>query len=100
MKDFFGRVADQVRADNPETAIHLAKASSHWLRHTHGTVAVDSAIPLTAVRDNMGHASISTTSHYLHSDADARYDAFRHFAEPPPVHNHDLTAGHAGNEKP
>ncbi len=100
MKDFFGRVAEQIRDDNPEAAAHLAKASSHWLRHTHGTMAVDSAIPLTAVRDNMGHASISTTSHYLHSDADARYDAFRHFAEPPPIHNHDLTASHAGNEKP
>jgi len=85
MKDFFSRAAGQVRADNPEAAAHLAKASSHWLRHTHGTLAADSGIPLTLLRDNMGHTNISTTSQYLHSDADARYDAYQHFAEPPPV---------------
>ena len=87
MKDFFRHVAEELLADNPDTAAHIARASTHWLRHTHGTVAVDSAIPLTMIRDNLGHSSIAITSHYLHSDADARYDAFKHFAEPPSIVN-------------
>jgi site-specific recombinase XerD len=83
MKDFFKRASEPLLSVNPEAAAHIGRASTHWLRHTHGTVAVDSAIPLTMIRDNLGHSSIAITSHYLHSDADARYDAFKHFAEPP-----------------
>jgi site-specific recombinase XerD len=87
MKDFFQRAAEPLLTDNPEAAAHIGRASTHWLRHTHGTMAVDSAIPLTMIRDNLGHSSIAITSHYLHSDADARYDAFNHFAEPPALTN-------------
>ncbi len=32
-------------------------------------------IDLKVVRDNLGHANISTTSIYLHSEDDARHDA-------------------------
>ena len=85
MKQFFTLASEQVLAGDPDTAAHLAKASTHWLRHTHGSIAVDSAIPLTMIRDNLGHSSIAITSHYLHSDADARYDAFKQFAEPPSI---------------
>ena len=46
----------------------LRKASPHWLRHTHATHALRSGAELTTVRDNLRHASISTTSIYLHAD--------------------------------
>ena len=85
MKDFFALVAQRLLAENPELSIHLAKASTHWLRHTHGSVAVDNDIPLTMIRDNLGHASIATTSIYLHADADARYEAFKQFAGSSPI---------------
>ena len=84
IKAFFTLVAQHIAAENPEASVHLAKASTHWLRHTHGSVAVEHAIPLTMIRDNLGHASIATTSLYLHTDADARYDAFKQLAEPSP----------------
>ena len=82
MKAFFVKVAKQALADEPDFAQQLLKASTHWLRHTHGSVAAGQQIPLTMIRDNLGHASIATTSHYLHAEADARYEAFREFDKP------------------
>ncbi|MBP0623665.1 recombinase XerD [Cupriavidus sp. LEh25] len=35
----------------------------------------DRQVDLRFVRDNFGHASISTTSGYLHSEEDARHEA-------------------------
>ncbi|NBF18134.1 tyrosine-type recombinase/integrase, partial [Pseudomonas sp. Fl4BN2] len=46
----------------------LRKASPHWMRHTHATHALARGAELTTVRDNLRHASVSTTSIYLHSD--------------------------------
>jgi len=39
----------------------------HDLRHYHGTELADAGIPLTAVRDRLGHTSLSTTSIYAHA---------------------------------
>ena len=76
LKFLFQLAAEALGETNPEAAITLSSATTHWLRHTHGTVAVDKNIPITMIRDNLGHASISTTSQYLHADSDARYDFF------------------------
>ena len=38
------------------------------MRHTHATHALARETELTTVRDNLRHASISTTSIYLHGD--------------------------------
>ncbi|MFJ1257383.1 integrase, partial [Cupriavidus sp. CuC1] len=35
----------------------------------------DQQVDLRFVRDNFGHASISTTSAYLHTEDDARHEA-------------------------
>ena len=40
----------------------LAKASTHWLRHTFGTRAVAREVPLDVIQAQMGHASIQTTT--------------------------------------
>lgn len=65
---FFKQAAALVEADNPSLADKLRKASPHWLRHTHATQALGSGAELITVRDNLRHASISTTSIYLHGD--------------------------------
>ena len=54
-------------------AAHLEQASTHWMRHTAGSHLSEKA-DIKVVRDNLGHASISTTSLYLHSEDDARHD--------------------------
>ncbi len=53
---------------NLEHAERLKLASSHWLRQTCGTTMVSSGMPLTDVRDNLGHTSVVTTEIYLHDD--------------------------------
>ncbi len=82
LKAFFTRLGKDTLNADPATAQQLLKASAHWLRHTHGSVAVEQGVPLIMIRDNLGHASIATTSHYLHTEADARYDAFKQLTEP------------------
>jgi len=42
------------------------------MRHTHATHALDRGVDLTTVRDNLRHASVSTTSGYLHTDKEKR----------------------------
>jgi len=68
MKGFFSLVAEVVQEKSPATAEKLRRASPHWMRHTHATHALERGVDLTTVRDNLRHASISTTSTYLHTD--------------------------------
>ena len=67
-KRFFLQVADVIQVQSPATAEKLRRASPHWMRHTHATHALARGAELTTVRDNLRHASISTTSIYLHGE--------------------------------
>lgn len=40
----------------------------HLLRHTHATEAARNGARLHALRDEMGHANVATTSRYLHAN--------------------------------
>lgn len=68
VRRFFKLAADIIGSDHPAAADKLRRASPHWMRHTHATHALDRGAELTIVRDNLRHASVSTTSVYLHSD--------------------------------
>lgn len=68
MRRFFLKVAEVIEADSPALAEKLRRASPHWMRHTHATHALARGAELTTVRDNLRHASITTTSIYLHGD--------------------------------
>ena len=67
-KRFFVAAAGVVELESPKTAEKLRRASPHWMRHTHATHALARGVELTTVRDNLRHASVSTTSVYLHTD--------------------------------
>jgi integrase/recombinase XerD len=41
--------------------------SPHWLRHAHGSHAIDRGASLPVVKATLGHGNISTTSAYLHA---------------------------------
>lgn len=41
--------------------------SPHWLRHAHASHAIDKGATLPEVQETLGHASITTTSGYLHA---------------------------------
>ena len=76
LERFFGTAAEVVKEANPALGVKLRSATTHWMRHTHATHALELGASLTTVRDNLRHASISTTSGYLHSDQASRASAF------------------------
>lgn len=76
LKDVFARAAGRLREQGDEHAVRadlLEKASAHWLRHSAGSHMADHQVDLRHVRDNFGHASLTTTSIYLHVDEDRRH---------------------------
>ncbi|QNB16591.1 tyrosine-type recombinase/integrase [Paraburkholderia tropica] len=74
LRDAAAQEADPARAaGGTARAALLESASAHWLRHSAGSHMADGDVDLRMVRDNLGHASISTTSLYLHSDDDRRH---------------------------
>ncbi|WP_269768983.1 tyrosine-type recombinase/integrase [Caballeronia calidae] len=68
MNRFFVIAAKSVGDEGVLLADTLRQVSPHWLRHTHATHALEDGVDLVCVRDNLRHASISTTSRYLHGD--------------------------------
>jgi integrase/recombinase XerD len=53
------------------TAAGINRAvSPHWLRHAHGSHAIDRGASLPEVQTTLGHGNISTTSAYLHARPD------------------------------
>lgn len=71
IKAFVGQAADRLEGVD---ALHLRKASTHWLRHSHGSHALQgrdgqSPLAIEVVQNNLGHASVETTSMYLTTDA-------------------------------
>lgn len=75
IKAFLALAAE--RLDGAE-AQQLRRASTHWLRHSHGAHALrgregQAPVALEVVRNNLGHALAGTTSMYLrHLDAAER----------------------------
>jgi site-specific recombinase XerD len=77
MRRFFATTATAIEAHSPATAEKLRRASPHWMRHTHATHALARGVELNTVRDNLRHASLSTTSIYLHTDEVKRAQQLR-----------------------
>jgi site-specific recombinase XerD len=76
VKGIFAGAAARLRLrgdDYAARAAQLERASAHWLRHSAGSHMADGHLDLRLVRDNLGHASLTTTSLYLHSDDDQRH---------------------------
>jgi hypothetical protein len=76
VKRVFAGAARQLRERGAEfeaRARLLEQASAHWQRHSAGSHMADRQVDLRLVRDNPGHASLSTTSLHLHADDDRRH---------------------------
>jgi integrase/recombinase XerD len=80
------RVAEQAGITSP--------VSPHWLRHAHASHALDHGAPIHLVQTTLGHASVSTTSSYLHArpgDSSARFLSVASSAARPPVQEQKAT---------
>ncbi|SPB18174.1 phage integrase family protein [Caballeronia novacaledonica] len=77
MSRFFDTAAKFVGEEDALLADTLGHVSPHWLRHSHATHALEDGVDLVCVRDNLRHASISTTSKYLHGDDTRRVQQVR-----------------------
>ncbi|MDE1181787.1 tyrosine-type recombinase/integrase [Paraburkholderia sp.] len=76
VKDVFRGAADRLRQRGEAFETHAAqleRASAHWMRHSAGSHMANQQVDLRLVRDNLGHASLTTTSLYLHVDDDRRH---------------------------
>src|SRR5450631_3668771 len=60
-------------------AERLTQASTHWLLHTHGSHSMTAGTPLDIVQQNMGHASIDTTTINVTSEDRRRMKAMQQF---------------------
>lgn len=68
VKDALGCVADGLAPTDPARATRLRRASTHWLRHTAASHPADAGTPIHHIPQNLRHASVATSSIYLHTE--------------------------------
>jgi site-specific recombinase XerD len=69
-----GAVASCKFKGDEEKYDKLRALSPHWLRHLSASHQNKRGVPLTMIRDNHRHTSISTTQIYMHSEDVARHE--------------------------
>jgi site-specific recombinase XerD len=79
-KGFF-EACSRVRADLGDAygATRLAKASTHWLRHTHASHSIARGTRVEVEQQILGHASLATTSVYVTTEHKRRMKAMAAF---------------------
>ncbi|NUZ08884.1 site-specific integrase [Schlegelella sp. ID0723] len=80
MKRFFGDCARVLQTQgHAKAAERFARASTHWLRHSHASHAIASGMPIEVAQQNLGHASLATTAIYVTTEAKRRMRAVESF---------------------
>lgn len=74
VKEIFKRTAATLESSDPAGAGVLQRASTHWVRHTSATHQADAGNDIRYIQKNLRHASIETTSIYLHAEDDQRHE--------------------------
>ena len=60
-------------------AERFAKASTHWMRHSHASHAIAAGMPIEIAQQNLGHASLTTTTVYVTTESKRRMKAVERF---------------------
>ncbi len=80
IKRFFEDCAGVLRGQgDAKGAERLAKASTHWMRHSHASHAIASGMPIEIAQQNLGHASLATTTVYVTTEKRRRMKAVEAF---------------------
>ena len=80
IKAFFMGCGDVLRGQgDARGAERFAKASTHWMRHSHASHAIASGMPIEIAQQNLGHASLATTTVYVTTEKRRRMKAVEAF---------------------
>ena len=80
IKAFFRGCSMQLlQRGDAKGAARFAKASTHWLRHTHASHAIAAGMPIEVAQQNLGHASLATTTVYVRTEERRRMRAVNRF---------------------
>ena len=60
-------------------AERLSRASTHWMRHSHASHAIAGGMPIEVAQQNLGHASLATTTIYVTTESKRRLKAVEKF---------------------
>ena len=80
IKAFFTECAGVLRGQgDAKGADRFARASTHWMRHSHASHAIASGMPIEIAQQNLGHASLATTTVYVTTEKRRRMKAVEAF---------------------
>ena len=80
VKRFFQECADVLRRQGDvKGAERFERASTHWMRHSHASHAIAAGMPIEIAQQNLGHASLATTTVYVTTEAKRRLRAVEKF---------------------
>ena len=80
IKAFFADCASVLRGQGDgKGAERFAKASTHWMRHSHASHAIAGGMPIEIAQQNLGHASLATTTVYVTTEKRRRMRAVEAF---------------------
>lgn len=67
------------RQGDAKGAERFQNASTHWMRHSHASHAIASGMPIEIALQNLGHASLATTTVYVTTEKRRRMKAVEAF---------------------
>ena len=80
IKRFFEDCAGVLRGQADAKGVErFTKASTHWMRHSHASHAIASGMPIEIAQQNLGHASLATTTVYVTTEKRRRMRAIEAF---------------------
>ena len=80
IKAFFTGGASVLRGHgDAKGAERFARASTHWMRHSHASHAIAGGMPIEIAQQNLGHASLATTTVYVTTEKRRRMKAVESF---------------------
>ena len=80
IKAFFTNCASVLRGQgDAKGAERFARASTHWMRHSHASHAIAGGMPIEIAQQNLGHASLATTTVYVTTESKRRMKAVERF---------------------
>lgn len=80
IKAFFADCASVLRTQgDAKGAERFQKASTHWMRHSHASHAIAGGMPIEIAQQNLGHASLATTTVYVTTEKRRRMKAVEAF---------------------